>query len=128
MDIYLAFESEDNHQLTSLLLVWAQNPMMHPFYEAGIRWIKAKYLFLLGDEEALYDHTRALDSFLQTQIQKEYSFPYFRALKVSSHFLRKISNSFQKEKSLNSLTEQLQKVELIEDRDWLLAQVIAKQK
>lgn len=128
MDIYLAFESEDNHQLTSLLLVWAKNPMMHPFYEAGIRWIKAKYLFLLGDEEALYDHTRALDSFLQTQIQKEYSFPYFRALKVSSNFLRKISNSFQKEKSLNSLTEQLQKVELIEDRDWLLAQVIAKQK
>lgn len=128
MDIYLAFESEDNHKLTSLLLVWAQNPMMHPFYEAGIRWVKAKYLFLLGDEEALFDHTRALDSFLQTQIQKEYSFQYFSALKVSSQFLRKISNSFQKEKSLNSLTQQLQKVELIEDRDWLLAQLIAKQK
>lgn len=71
MEIYLAFEAEDNDKLNLLLQNWAKAPSMSTVYEAGIRWIKAKHLFLAGDEEGLFEHSRNLDAFLHTHIQKK---------------------------------------------------------
>lgn len=126
METYLAFESEDNDKVNELLQNWAQNPSMSTLLEAGIKWIKAKYLFLAGDEEGLFEHAINLDSFLQTHIHKESMHTYFSSLRASSQFIRRISTSIRKGKSAASLEKKLKEANSIEDRDWLLAQIATK--
>lgn len=123
METYLAFESEDNDKMNELLLAWTQTRSVNIAYEAGIRWIKAKYLFLARNEEDLFYHTKNLVSFLQTHVHKKSMYSYFTSLRVSAQFIRRISTSLRKGRSTLTLKKRLKGELFIEDRDWLLAQL-----
>lgn len=119
MSLHLSFELDEKAELAKKIRDWFTSPAGNPLYEAAARWLKAKFLMMDGEEDTLFSHTKALESFLQTNTRPPNLFTYLNHMKVSCRYIRRISSVVNKQKSTEKLEKELLQEQFIHDRSWL---------